>query len=86
MADKVIALVRPALKPDQDIVVVCRHLLQKAEAGEIRGIAVALDVADGDTETAIAFAEEFNVASLLLGIGLVQRRVMDSVIASQEGG
>lgn len=57
----------PAPKPDPDVVALCKLMLREAEAGQIRAIAVALDLADDSTSFHLEVSECGTRARSLLG-------------------
>lgn len=87
MADgkKVVSLV-PATPRDVDpeVVSVLKDLLARAEAGEIRGIAAAIDLADGRPMHLLAIGNGTSPASLVLTLGLLERKVEDRYLAEMQ--
>ncbi len=77
MADpKVVSLVKGGPhQPDPDVLAVCRALLRRAEAGELTGIAVAIDTREG-TEVAAEFANGCRPMSMLGAVSVLHARVL----------
>ena len=82
---RVVELVRGGkVTPDKDIVDLCKELLRQAEAGEIRGVAVAIDGADDRSSHGVAFADRVNLANLYMAIGMLRSRVEFIVESDRE--
>lgn len=70
-------LKRPTAKPDPDILRLCRHLLQQAEAGELRAVAVAIDLSEDATAHAMAYAKGSRPVALVGAIELLKLQALD---------
>lgn len=87
MADvnRVVSLVPVAAREaDPEVVAAFRDLLARAEAGEIRGVAAAIDRADGRPMHLLAIGNGTSPASLVLTLGLLKRKVEDRYLAELE--
>ncbi len=76
MTAKLVRLDPPTPKPDEDVVRLCRMLLQWAEAGEIRSIIVAADTTDDKPTTGLAFANGANVVTLAGILEIARTRLL----------
>jgi len=83
---KVLELVTaPKHVVDPELVGVMRMLLEKAESGELRGIAAALDVGNGRASHVLAVSDGASRGGLTLGLGLLRRQIEDACIAELKG-
>lgn len=71
-----VSLAAVRIRPHPDVVAVCRDLLRRAEAGEIRGIAYACSC-DGRAEGSAYELGDGGVAALHLSLVRLQGRLLD---------
>lgn len=62
----------PARKPDPDVVALCKMLLREAEAGHVRAVAVAIDMADDSTSYNLQYSDGTRARSLLGALALLE--------------
>lgn len=70
--------------PDADIVRLCRHLLEQAEAGQVRAVAVAIERADGAIIPALRYVTGANAYGLQGGAMQLVRRISDAIEDGRE--
>lgn len=80
MSNNVVSL-KPAQPPppDADIVALCRYLLEQAEAGHVRAVAVTIARADGAIVPALAYTAGADAHGLLGGVMRLIRRIDDAI-------
>jgi hypothetical protein len=80
---KVLSLVREAREPDEDIVAMCRKLLQRAEAGQVLGLAASIQYTES-TERPLYMLIGCNPASLYFGLSLLRRDIENHRLECEE--
>lgn len=76
---------RPAPAPDETVLTLARELLRRVEAGEITSFAAAIEgpsVPMGGHVVAVTAG--WSPANLMLGMKLVEREFVDTVVAAHE--
>lgn len=85
MNGKLLTLSKPAPPaPDEDVLRLCRVLLQWAEAGEVRSLLVVADTTDDKCTTGIAFANGANMSTLLGHVERGKARLLKRLEEEQE--
>lgn len=69
----------PINPPDTDVVALCRHLLEQAEAGNVRAVAVAIVRGDGAIVPTLAYEVGADAHGLLGGVMRLIRRIEDAI-------
>jgi len=73
----------PKPSPDEDVLTLCRALLELAERGEVASVAVALHGPDGSTSTAIAYVDGINPSALIGAVETVKARVVKLALGEE---
>lgn len=71
-----IELKRHSEQPDKDVLALCEDLLRRAKDGTLRGVAVAIDLSEDCTATALAYANGSRVTALLGAVELLKTKVI----------